>query len=393
MKTCALIVAGGSGVRAGGTIPKQYQLAGGKAVIAHTAAVFLDHPQIDLVQVVIGASHQELYSQALEGLDLPPPVTGGNSRQQSVLNGLEALAGKGFDKVLVHDAARPFVSPGLITAVVTGLASHDGVIPAIAVTDTIKQHSGGLVVKTIPRDTLKAVQTPQGFDFNTLVSLHRRARDEQVSGLTDDASVLEWAGLNVAIIEGEADNIKITTAGDMKVADRKLNRNALAELADIRTGQGFDVHAFGPGNHVVLCGLKIPHTASLKGHSDADVAMHALTDAVLGAIGEGDIGAHFPPDEEQWRGCSSDVFLQKSVQLVKARGGALAHCDLTVICEMPRLRPHIEAMRNSLAGILELPASRISIKATTTESLGFTGRKEGIAAIATATVRLPFGDE
>ncbi|MDP4823842.1 MAG: 2-C-methyl-D-erythritol 2,4-cyclodiphosphate synthase, partial [Aestuariivirgaceae bacterium] len=291
--------------------------------------------------------------------------------------------------VLIHDAARPFVSHAIIAQVIAALDRHEGVIPALPVTDTLKRAPGGLITSTVSRESLWGAQTPQGFRFREILAAHRRAQSEGLGHLTDDAAVAEHAGLSVGIVPGEAANRKLTTMDDIMEADRQFLRASIDRLPDVRVGQGFDVHAFEPGNHVVLCGVKVPHNMRLKGHSDADVAMHALTDAILGAISEGDIGQHFPPSDMQWKGAESAIFLRHASGLVSNRGGMIAHTDITIVCEEPRIGPHVSAMRTSLSEILAMPTQRVAVKATTSEQLGFTGRREGIAAFATATVRLP----
>lgn len=384
MTTAAIIVAGGSGVRVGGDVPKQYQSIAGEAVFHRTLRLFADHPGVDIVQPVIGAGHEEMFARCCADIAERAPVIGGDTRQQSVRNGLEALADAGVDKVLIHDAARPFCSPSLISHVIAWLDRTPAVIPGLPIAETVKRARAGKIVETVPRQHLWTAQTPQGFAFDDILTAHRRAAAKQVSGLTDDASVAEWAGHEVAIIAGHADNIKLTTGEDMDNARRRQ-----AALLETRTGQGFDVHAFGPGDHVTLCGVDIAHDRALKGHSDADVAMHALTDAILGALCEGDIGAHFPPSDPQWKGAASHRFLEHACRLAARAGGHIVHCDVTIICETPKLRPHVDAMRARLADIMAVDIARVSVKATTSERLGFTGRGEGIAAMATATLGLP----
>ena len=377
----ALVVAGGRGTRLGGPMPKQYQSLAGIPVLRHALLAFCHHPAINAVATVIGAEDQELYDQAAQGLELLPPIVGGDSRQQSVLNGLRGLAPLTPDLVLIHDGARPFVSATVINNVLAGLDSHDGAIAAIPVVDSLKRGDDGAIIEEIPRDGLWQAQTPQGFVFSTILAAHENASD----GHTDDASLARAAGLDVALAAGAPENGKITTAEDLARADGAH----AARLFDVRVGQGFDVHRFEPGAWVRLCGVDIPHAAQLAGHSDADVALHTVTDAILGAIGDGDIGRHFPPSQTQWRDADSARFVSFAVDRVHALGGRLAHLDLTIICEAPRITPHHEAMAARLSAILGLEANRVSIKATTTERLGFTGRNEGIAAQATATVRLP----
>ena len=384
-----LILAAGSGIRAGGERPKQYQLVGGKPVLRLTMEAFLSCPGVDHVLAVIGEDQQGWYAEAAQGLALLPPVLGGLTRQQSALHGLRAIAHLKPAKVLIHDGARPFVSHGVIASVLAGLDRHQGIIPALPVTDTLKRAPGGLITDTVSRESLWGAQTPQGFRFPEILAAHEAAHAHGVEGLTDDASVAEHGGLSVGIVPGEAGNRKLTTMDDILDADRALLRQRIDQLPDVRVGQGFDVHAFEPGNHVVLCGVKIPHNMRLKGHSDADVAMHALTDAILGAVSEGDIGQHFPPSDPQWKGADSAIFLRHASGLVTERGGLLAHADITIVCEAPKIGPHVPAMKAALSEILSLPTHRVAVKATTSEKLGFTGRKEGIAAWATATVRLP----
>jgi 2-C-methyl-D-erythritol 4-phosphate cytidylyltransferase/2-C-methyl-D-erythritol 2,4-cyclodiphosphate synthase len=380
MTNAALIVAGGRGLRAGGELPKQYRDLAGESVLRRTLRAFCMHPGIDLVQVVIGEDHDELYRQEASGLPrLADPVTGGKERQASVLLGLEALAPCKPAKVLIHDAARPFVAEETISSVLAALDTEDGAIAALPVADTLKRGREGLVEATVPRESLWRAQTPQGFRFERILGLHQdyRVRDD----MTDDASLFEAAGLGVRLVEDLPTNFKITRPEDFRLAEQLLEREM-----ETRVGSGFDVHAFEDGDHVTLCGVVVPHDRKLKGHSDADVGMHALTDAIYGALGEGDIGQHFPPSDEEWRGAPSEVFLRHAADLVKKRGGRLLHCDVTLICEAPKVGPHRETMRGVLAGIMGVSLDRVSVKATTTEKLGFTGRGEGIAAQATATI-------
>jgi len=384
--TCtALIVAGGRGSRFGGSLPKQYALFEGQPVLRHTLTAFRGIPGIDRIQVVIGPGDDASYQQASTGFALPPPVEGGASRQHSVLNGLEALAAQPPDLVAIHDAARPFVRPADITACLKALAAPgvDGAVLGVPLADTLKRVDGeGAISETVPRAHLWRAQTPQVFRFAALLAAHRAAASlgaSDATALTDDAAVAERWGLRVVMVAGHDDNRKITTAHD-------LRQTATMET---RTAFGFDVHGFGPGNAVMLGGVAIPHVQALAGHSDADVALHALTDAVLGTIGAGDIGKHFPPSDPQWRGAASDRFLRHAVRLVEAAGGRIVHLDLTLICEAPRIGPHREAMVESIARIAGVGRDRVSVKATTTEGLGFTGRREGIAAQAVATVEVP----
>lgn len=394
----AVIVAAGSGSRAAtaGEAPKQYRPLAGRPVLAHTLAAFLDHPAIDRVVVVISPDHAALYEAAIADLASPklaPAVSGGATRQESVARGLDALAATTPDRVLVHDAARPFVSAAVIDRTVAALDESDGALAAVAIVDTLKRcDPDGRIAATVPRDGLWAAQTPQGFRFAALAAAHARARTAGRSDFTDDAAVAEWAGLAVRVVDGDPANLKITTNADFLAAEARMDLARFARLADVRVGTGFDVHAFTDGDRVTLCGVAIPHTHALLGHSDADVAMHALTDAILGAIGDGDIGAHFPPSQARWKGCDSAVFLDDAMARLRARGGMLAHADVTILAEAPKIGPHREAMRARLAQICGVTIDRIAVKATTTEKLGFVGRREGIAAQAGATVRLPIGD-
>ena len=385
MPTCtALIVAGGRGNRFGGPLPKQYALLGGQPVLRRTLAVFRATPGIDRIQVVIGSGDETSYQTASAGFDLPPPVEGGASRQHSVLNGLEALVAQPPDLVAIHDAARPFIRPADIAACLKALSvpGVDGAVLGVPLADTLKRVDGGAIAETVPRAHLWRAQTPQVFRYAALLEAHRAAASlgaNEATALTDDAAVAERAGLRVVMVAGHDDNRKITSADDLQ--------QALA--METRTAFGFDVHRFGPGSAVMLGGVAIPHAQALAGHSDADVALHALTDAVLGTIGAGDIGKHFPPSDPQWRGAASDRFLRHAVGLVEAAGGRIVHLDLTLICEAPRIGPHREAMVESIARIAGVARDRVSVKATTTEGLGFTGRGEGIAAQALATVEVP----
>ncbi|GGF83291.1 bifunctional enzyme IspD/IspF [Azorhizobium oxalatiphilum] len=389
MACAVLIVAAGRGTRAGGALPKQYHTLAGETVLRRTLRAFSPHPAIDAIQVVIHPDDADHYAASTDGLaQMRPPVPGGATRQQSVLAGLEALAAFNPHGVLVHDGARPFTSAAVIARAVAALETHAAAIPVLAVTDTIKQvDAAGGVTGTPDRATLRVVQTPQAFRFADLIAAHRAAAAAGRTDFTDDAAVMEWAGHRVSTFEGDAGNVKLTSAEDLARAAR-----ALADLPDVRTGTGFDVHAFGPGDHVMLGGLAIPFEKGLDGHSDADVGLHALTDAVLGALADGDIGAHFPPSDPQWKGATSDRFLAFALERVKARGGIVTHLDLTLICEAPKVGPHRDAIRAAIAGITGLPVGRISVKATTTEKLGFAGRREGIAAMASATIRLPLED-
>ncbi len=383
----AVIVAAGRGERAGANVPKQYRSIGGEPMIRATLRAFLAHPRIDFVQPVINPSDRDVYQHAIADLkDLLPPVAGGATRQASVRAGLEALASRSPGLVLIHDAARPFVSAPLIDRAIGAGRKSGAAIPGIAVADTVKAiDDSKKVVATLDRSTLRTVQTPQAFTFNLILEAHRRAAAAQQDSFTDDAALAEWAGQRVSVFEGEADNLKVTTQDDFARAEMAR----FAALADVRTGNGFDVHAFAEGDHVMLAGIRIPHSHGVTGHSDADVALHALVDAILGALAEGDIGAHFPPSDPQWKGAASDRFLAFACERVRKRGGVIAHLDVTVVCEAPRISPHRDAMRACIADIAKIAIDRVAVKATTSEKLGFTGRGEGIFAMATATIRLP----
>lgn len=387
MSTCiALIVAAGRGTRFGGPLPKQYALLDGMPVLRRTLLAFRDAPGITGLRVVIAPGDDAPYDEAAAGLDLPAPVAGGGSRQQSVLNGLEALSADPPDLVAIHDAARPFVRAADIAACLSALAAPgiDGAVLGIPLADTLKRvGDGNVVTETVPRRDLWRAQTPQIFRFAELLAAHRAAASfaaVEATALTDDAAVAERAGLRVVMVAGSEDNRKITTSDDLH-----------SPAMETRTAFGFDVHGFSAGNGVMLGGISIPHSQTLAGHSDADVALHALTDAVLGTIGAGDIGKHFPPSDPQWRGASSDRFLRHAVGLVAARRGRIVHLDVTIVCEAPKVGPHRDAMARSIAQIAGIAVDRVSVKATTTEGLGFTGRREGIAAQAVATVELPRG--
>jgi len=371
-----LIVAAGKGERAGTSLPKQYEPLAGKPMLRRTVEAFHGHP----VQVVIGQGQEALAQDALAGLSLPAPVPGGATRQESVRLGLEALQKDVPDFVLIHDAARPLVSRSVIADVIAALENgSDGALPMVAAADTLRrQNSDGSFV-LVPRDNLYRAQTPQGFVFDKILAAHRTHAAIEV---TDDVALAELAGLSVVMTPGEEKNIKVTRKEDFALAETLLGSG------DVRTATGYDVHKFTDGDHIWLCGLKVPHSHGLEGHSDADVGLHAITDALLGCIGEGDIGMHFPPTDERWRGAASWKFLDHAASLVRARGGVISHVDVTLICERPKVGPHRDAMKAKVAEILGLELSRVSVKATTTEGLGFTGRHEGIAAQAIATVKL-----
>ena len=393
MSVAALIVAAGRGARAVGETgcPKQYCRIGGVPMITRSIGVFAAHPSVSDILVVIHPDDAALYEAAsgqFAGL-LRKAVPGGATRQDSVRAGLEALAAAGPACVLIHDAARPFVDAPLITRVIQSLEAHAGALPCLPVTDTLKRGSQGRVTGTVDRDQLWRAQTPQGFHYEAILAAHRAAAREPARDFTDDAGVAEWFGLDVALVEGSEENRKLTTTEDLRIADDLLRPEPTRAAATIRVASGYDVHAFGPGDAVVMCGVSIPYAKKLIGHSDADVGLHALTDALLGAIAEGDIGVHFPPSDARWRGAASEIFLKHAAAKVRERGGDIVHVDVTLLCEAPRIGPYREAMRARIAEMLCLAMAKVSIKATTNEGLGFIGRGEGIAAMATATVSLP----
>jgi 2-C-methyl-D-erythritol 4-phosphate cytidylyltransferase/2-C-methyl-D-erythritol 2,4-cyclodiphosphate synthase len=376
----ALIVAAGSGERAGGGVPKQYRTLAGLPLLRRTFDAFARFPGISDIQVVIGPGQSEQAAAALKGAAHRPPIEGGKTRQESVRNGLEAFAARPPDYVLIQDAARPFVSADLIERMLSVLKSGaDCAIPLVAVADTLKLERSPGVWTTVPRDGLMRAQTPQGFRFEKILAAHRaHAR----AAVTDDMTLAELAGLKIAAVVGEEVNMKITTAEDFATAERLMAGNA-----EFRTGSGIDAHRFVAGDHVWLCGIRIAHDMGLDGHSDADAGLHALTDAILGALGAGDIGLHFPSDDPRWRGAPSSKFLAHAAELVRGAGAAIVHADVTLICERPKVTPHRDAMRARIAEILGLDVSRISVKATTTDGMGFTGRREGLAAQAVATLK------
>jgi 2-C-methyl-D-erythritol 4-phosphate cytidylyltransferase/2-C-methyl-D-erythritol 2,4-cyclodiphosphate synthase len=378
--TAALVVAAGRGVRAGGDVPKQYRMLGGRPMLAHAVGALAWHPRVDRITVVVAPGEAGRAGDALGPLAHGVQFAeGGATRQGSVRRGLESLVEEAPDRVLIHDAARPIVPAALVDRLVAALDANDGACPALAVADSLRTGEA-VVTGEVAREGLWRVQTPQAFRFGAILAAHRAA----APGATDDVAVARAAGLTVALVPGDERTMKVTTAADFALAEALLG-------GSYATGTGFDVHRLGPGNHLWLCGIRIPHERALVGHSDADVALHALTDAILGAIGAGDIGTHFPPSDPQWRGASSDRFLTHAAQLVAAEGGRIVHVDLTIIAEAPRVGPHREAMRSRLEALLCDHSPRVSIKATTTEGLGFAGRGEGIAAQAAATVRLPAG--
>jgi 2-C-methyl-D-erythritol 4-phosphate cytidylyltransferase/2-C-methyl-D-erythritol 2,4-cyclodiphosphate synthase len=383
----AVVVAAGRGFRAGGEGPKQYREIGGEPVIRSSLKGLAGHPGIAMVQPVIHRDDAGLFRAAAAGLDVLEPVFGGATRQASVRAGLEALSPRRPDLVLVHDAARPFASAALIARGIAAARACGAAIPALPIADTVKTvDPSGAVTGTIERAQLRLVQTPQAFTFATLLAAHQRARAAGREDFTDDAALAEWAGIKVGTFDGEAANVKLTTADDFV----RAGVVELAALTDVRTGFGYDVHAFGAGDHLTLGGVRIAHVQGLSGHSDADVVLHALVDAILGALADGDIGVHFPPSDPQWRGASSDRFLAFAIERVRARNGRIAHLDVNVVCEAPRIGPHRDAMRMRIAEIAGIDVTRVAVKATTSEKLGFIGRSEGMAAFATATVRLPW---
>jgi 2-C-methyl-D-erythritol 4-phosphate cytidylyltransferase/2-C-methyl-D-erythritol 2,4-cyclodiphosphate synthase len=382
MRIAVLIMAAGKGTRAGGAHPKQYRKIAGQAVLHHTLNRFCHHPRINRIQVIINPDDAALCTEAVAGLPIPPPIAGGSSRQESVRLGLEALVSDPPDLVLIHDAARPFVNPGTIDGVIAALSETEGAIAAIPMTDTVKMSQGMNIIRGIARDGLWRAQTPQGFQFQAILDAHRRAIGLD---LTDDAAVAEHAGLRVRLIQANEDNFKITHDEDFIRAERMLARPEMLT----RLGMGYDVHRFEAGSAVILCGIEIPYHRKLAGHSDADVGLHALTDAILGAIAQGDIGQHFPPSDPQWKGAPSRIFLEHAGKLVRSMGGEIINLDVTLICEAPRIGPHRILMQQGIEQILGLSPGRVSVKATTTEGLGFAGRSEGIAAQAVASVRTP----
>ena len=389
----ALIVAAGRGSRFGGDLPKQYRPLAGETVLRRSVRAFLAHPRISGVRSIIHQDDADRYRRATSGLTLLEPVAGGASRQESACRGLRSLADDPPELVLIHDAARPMASDRLISRVLDGLRDAPAVLPALPVVDTLKRATGsgagtgpvaGYVAATLDRSGLWRAQTPQGFHFRAILAAHEQAVGR---GLTDDAAIAEAAGLPVALVAGDEDNIKITSEDDLSRVARMLRADD-----ETRTGSGYDVHRFTAGDHVMLGGIAVPHAAGLAGHSDADVVLHAITDAILGCIAAGDIGSHFPPSDPRWRGAASAQFLAHAAALVGQAGGTVRHIDVTIICERPKIGPYREAIRASIAQILGLAVARISVKATTTEGLGFTGRGEGIAAHAVATIACPSPD-
>lgn len=388
MRIGIVIVAAGRGERAGAPEegPKQYRPIGGRAVIEHTLASFLGWDSAGPIVIVSHADDSALLLPILKRLDAGErifAVTGGATRQQSVLAGLEALAGHGLSHVMIHDAVRPFVNLDMLDRIVAlHRSGAAGVLPALPVTDTLKRGSDGRVLETVSRQGLYAAQTPQSFGYGDILQAHRAAAASGRTDFTDDASIAEWAGFSVTLTEGSVDNVKLTLKRDIAMADEKLSQ----ALPDVRTGNGYDVHQLEAGDGVTLCGIFIDHDQRLKGHSDADVALHALTDALLATCGAGDIGDHFPPSDPQWKGAASRIFLEHAAKVVRDNGGTIMNADVSLIAEAPRIGPHRQAMREALSDMLGIALERCSVKATTNETIGFVGRREGIAAIATATV-------
>ncbi|HLG81301.1 MAG TPA: bifunctional 2-C-methyl-D-erythritol 4-phosphate cytidylyltransferase/2-C-methyl-D-erythritol 2,4-cyclodiphosphate synthase [Bradyrhizobium sp.] len=389
-RTAAILVAAGRGLRAGTGGPKQYRTIGGQTVIYRAMQPFCTHPQVSVVQPVLHPDDAAMFNAACAGLRHQAPANGGATRQASVHAGLEAITGEKPDIVLIHDAARPFVSDGVISRAIEAASRTGAAIPTIPVADTIKLiDADGNVADTPERARLRIAQTPQAFRYDVILEAHRRAAREGRSDFTDDAALAEWAGLTVATFEGDALNMKLTTPEDFLREEARL----ASLLGDIRTGTGYDVHAFGEGDHVMICGVRVPHSKGFLAHSDGDVGLHALVDAILGALADGDIGSHFPPSDAKWKGASSDRFLKYAVERVTARGGRIANLEVTLICERPKIGPLRDTMRARIAEISGVDISRVAVKATTSERLGFTGREEGIAATASATIRLPWIDQ
>lgn len=386
-RTAVVLVAAGRGLRAGAGGPKQYREIGGVPVIYRAMEAFSRHADVFAVQPVVNPDDSAIFTAAVAGLSHEAPVNGGATRQASVLAGLEALARHKPDIVLIHDAARPFVSEGVITRAIDAASRTGAAIPAVPVTDTIKViGENGNVEDTPDRARLRIAQTPQSFRFDVILEAHRRAAQDGRSDFTDDAAIAEWAGLTVATFEGDVANMKLTTPEDFVREEARL----ASLLGDIRTGTGYDVHAFGEGDHLMICGVRVPHTKGFLAHSDGDVGLHALVDAILGALADGDIGSHFPPSDAKWKGASSDQFLKYAIERVTQRGGRIANLEVTMICERPKIGPLRDTMRARIAEISGVDISRVAVKATTSERLGFTGREEGIAATASATIRLPW---
>jgi len=388
-RTAAIIVAAGRGLRAGTGGPKQYRSIGGKTVLSRAMEPFCTHPDVFAVQPVRNPDDADIFDQAVCHLKYQTPVSGGATRQASVRAGLEALASQAPDIVLIHDAARAFVTDKVISRAIDAALITGAAIPVVPVTDTVKVVDGsGAIIATPDRADLRIAQTPQAFRFDVILEAHRRAARDGRDDFTDDAAIAEWAGLTVATFEGDVANMKLTTPEDFAREEARLG----AMLGDIRTGTGYDVHALTDGDHLMLCGVRVPFNRGFLAHSDGDVGLHALVDAILGALADGDIGSHFPPSDPKWKGAASDQFLKHAVELVGKRGGRIAHLEVTMICEAPKIGPLRETMRAKIAEITGLPQTRVAVKATTSERLGFTGRQEGIAATASATIRLPWDE-
>lgn len=388
MTTAIVIVAAGRGERAGSPQegPKQYRLIGGKPVIEHTLERFLDWEHAAKIVVVTHADDASVFEPIAKRLNAGrriSTVTGGATRQQSVLAGLASLDGLDITHVMIHDAVRPFVDAALLQRITEAhSAGAKAVLPAVPVADTLKRGADGFVRETVSRHKLYAAQTPQSFHYPSILAAHQAAAASGRNDFTDDAAIAEWAGIPVQLVEGLVDNVKLTLKRDITMADEKLG----AALPDVRTGNGYDVHQLIAGDGVTLCGVFIPHDQKLMGHSDADVALHALTDALLATCGAGDIGDHFPPSDPQWKGAASRIFLEHAAGIVRDHGGTIMNADISLIAEAPRVGPHRQAMRENLSNMLDIALDRCSVKATTNETIGFVGRREGIAAIATATV-------
>jgi len=379
----AIIVAAGSGQRAGGGVPKQFRPIAGKPVLAHAFDAMAASRAIDRILVVVGDGQQDAARQALQDRTSAALIVGGATRRESVLAALEYLVDRGIDgSVLIHDAARPFLAPVVIDRLLTALKDTSGAIPVLAVADTLARGHEGVLGDVVDRSGVLRVQTPQAFAINVILDAHRRWPADREA--TDDAQMARAAGHAVATVEGDAMLDKITTVADFHAAEARI-----AAAMSVRTGFGYDVHRLVEKESLWLCGVLVPHDKGLSGHSDADVALHAVVDAMLGALAEGDIGAHFPPSDPKWRGAASARFLEFARDRVTARGGTISHVDVTIVCEAPKIGPHRDAMRARLAELLKIAPDRVSVKATTTERLGFAGRGEGIAAQAVATLNLP----
>ena len=379
LETVALIVSAGRGRRISGKTPKQYLPLGGETILSKTARAFINHKKIDAVRIVIHPDDQDLYDTATGGLNLLSPVYGGTERQDSVRNGLESLEELSPLNVLIHDSVRPFVSHSLIDRILNMLLDGKGCIPGVPIMDAIKLLDDGKIVKSLERSNIWRVQTPQGFPFDQILAAHRSLIG---NNLADDAAVAEAYGLSVVVVQGLLDNEKITNKEDLEKAMQKHS----LKFPDIRVGNGYDVHRFSKGDFVTICGIKIPFSFGLEGHSDADVGLHALTDAILGALGKGDIGEYFPSTDEQWRNASSHIFLRHAGEVLGSMNASVQNLDITIICEVPKISPYRDEMKNNICEILSISPSRVNVKGKTNEALGFIGRKEGIAAQATATI-------